>query len=204
MNDAIIREALHRKKLRRHHLDPHTIVVDELGLKHGKVRADVAVVNGHLTGFEIKSNDDTLRRLPEQVSAYSEVFDRATLVVGTKHADDAKSVIPSWWGIIEARPGARGAIVFDSLRAARPNPQISLHSVAQLLWRNEVVEILSEFDVKPKTLRQPRAVLYQLLVDLLRPADLRRRVRDCLKCRTSWRRHEPRARRGDLSQPFAK
>jgi len=63
MNDAGIRRNLHCKKLRRHHVDPDTLVVDELGLKHGKCRADIAVINGHLMGYEIKSDDDSLRRL---------------------------------------------------------------------------------------------------------------------------------------------
>jgi hypothetical protein len=204
VNDAEIREALHRKKLHRHHLDSNTLVVDELGLKHGEVRADIAVINGHLAGFEIKSDDDSLRRLTEQVRAYNEVFDRATLVVGTSHTEDVKSMIPCWWGVIEVRSGIRGGVIFETIRTARPNPQVALYSVAQLLWRSEVIELLSLVGVAPKVLRQPRAALYQLLVESVRPTDLRRIVRDCLRSRTSWRRHAKRVPHDGSSQPFAK
>ncbi len=60
MNDPEIRRAYHRLRLARHHRDPNTLVVDELGLQHGESRADIAVVNGHLLGVEIKSDVDTL------------------------------------------------------------------------------------------------------------------------------------------------
>ncbi len=54
------------------YLDADTLVVDELDLC-GLTRVDVAVVNGHLSGFEIKGSTDSLRRLPGQVTVYSQV-----------------------------------------------------------------------------------------------------------------------------------
>ena len=54
MNDGRIRAAFHGKILRRQHLCPETLVLDELGLMHGRCRADIAVVNGCLIGYEIK------------------------------------------------------------------------------------------------------------------------------------------------------
>ena len=58
MNDMLIRESFHRQVLKRYRRSPHTLVLNELGLRHGKCRADIAVVNGSLTGYEIKSDDD--------------------------------------------------------------------------------------------------------------------------------------------------
>jgi hypothetical protein len=49
-------------------------MLDEFGLEHGEVRVDVAVINGELHGYEIKSERDTLERLPRQVKAYSAVL----------------------------------------------------------------------------------------------------------------------------------
>ena len=108
MNDEQIRRQFHRKRLRRHHDDSETVVVDELGLKHGRCRADIAVINGHFIGYEIKSDNDSLRRLPEQIDVYSAVFDRASVIVGEKHACAVKSLIPGWWGLILASQGPRG------------------------------------------------------------------------------------------------
>ena len=109
MNDIEIRHYFHKKKLRKHHAAKNTLVVDELGLKHGKCRADIAVINGHLDGFEIKSDRDTLSRLSDQISVYNLVFDHATLIVGPRHIEEAKTQVPEWWGVIFCEEGRRGA-----------------------------------------------------------------------------------------------
>ncbi len=154
MNDMQIRENFHRKKLRWHHASPDTLVLDELGLKHGKCRADIAVINGHLIGYEIKSDADSLYRLPEQIEAYSDVFDRATLIVGTRHAEAAYSLVPDWWGVIVSHRGPRGGISFEMVRSPGVNEEVDLFSVAQLLWKNEAADILTGLDVPQRVMRQ--------------------------------------------------
>ncbi|WP_197480754.1 sce7726 family protein [Rhodococcus sp. EPR-157] len=71
---------------------------------------DVAVVNGALSGFELKSARDTLRRLPKQIEIYSRVLDHAVLVVADNHLDSAMSLVPDWWGVVSAQ-GSAGAVV---------------------------------------------------------------------------------------------
>lgn len=55
MRDIDVRNALRRKVLKKHEGEADTRVLDELGLRHGVARIDIAVVNGWLHGFEIKS-----------------------------------------------------------------------------------------------------------------------------------------------------
>jgi hypothetical protein len=57
-------------------------IIEELGVVHGKSRIDIAVINGLMHGYEIKSDKDTLQRLPEQMNMYNSVFNKVTLVVG--------------------------------------------------------------------------------------------------------------------------
>ncbi len=187
MNDAQIRKNFHQKRLRRHHATRSTLVVDELGLKHGKCRADIAVINGHLIGYEIKSDDDSLDRLNGQIQIYGAVFDRASLVVGERHLKDAQRIVPKWWGVLAAREGQRGAVHFETVRKAGMNPSVDDFSVAQLLWRSEAVELLAKLDVSRRLLRRPRTVLYRELVRILKPRELRSAVRECLKDRRNWR-----------------
>lgn len=73
-DDAIIRKYLKEYLAKAHKDDKRVRTVDELGINHGDVRADIAVVNGVFHGYEIKSDLDTLNRLPRQAEAYSEVF----------------------------------------------------------------------------------------------------------------------------------
>ena len=75
------------------------MILNELGLRHGRCRVDVAVVNGSVHGNELKSDRDTLDRLSFQVQTYGKVLDRATLVVGERHAEKAIAMLPDWWGI---------------------------------------------------------------------------------------------------------
>jgi hypothetical protein len=57
--------------------DNPSLVVEELGLNQGDARIDVAVVNGHLHGYEIKSDRDSLRRFHRQ--------ERVNYRAGRKH-----------------------------------------------------------------------------------------------------------------------
>jgi len=187
MNDAEIRQSFHRKMLRRQHTRKDTLVIDELGLNHGKCRADIAVVNGHLVGYEIKSDNDSLRRLGLQVESYNAVFDRAFIVVGDRHIDRIQDHVPEWWGVIVSSRGPRGAINFSMIRKAQVNRSVDLISVARLLWRDEAVEILQQRRLPSRVLRQPRAVLYKLLAELLNTCELRKAVRQYLQKRKNWR-----------------
>ncbi len=203
MNDVEIRQNFHRKRLQRQHTQKDTLVIDELGLNHGKCRADIAVINGHLVGYEIKSNNDSLRRLEEQVKAYNAVFDKVFIVVGDRYINSIKNYIPEWWGVIVSVRGPRGAVNFDTVRIARTNKNTDPISIARLLWRNEAEEILQQKKLSSKILRQPRAKLYESLVDKLNICELRKFVREYFKQRKNWRYPESPSRCDGLFQPAA-
>ncbi|MGP8225783.1 MAG: sce7726 family protein [Terracidiphilus sp.] len=201
MRDRDVRAELHRQLDREHGGDRNTRVLDELGLRHGTRRVDVAVVNGSLHGYEIKSDSDTLARLAGQVEVYSAVLDLATLVVGKRLAVDARKHIPKWWGIKIASEESVGKTVLVDYRAPRLNRQIDPIALAELLWRSEAVELLSYLGATPKILRSPRAVLYQELVSSMPLTQLREAVRTCLKMRTGWRDRIPPLSDACLLQP---
>jgi hypothetical protein len=191
MRDLDVRKALHSRVLRDHHGDPNTLVLNELGLRHGRCRVDVAVVNGSLHGYELKSDKDTLERLSFQVETYGKVLDRATLVVGERHAEKAIPMLPDWWGIKVASQGIRGGISFEHYRPASLNTEVDPIALAELLWQVEVVAILSNRGVTGADLRKPRAHQYRLLTELLKLNELRDQVRVCLKSRENWRGQKP-------------
>jgi hypothetical protein len=197
LNDAIIRQSFHHKKLRKHHAASDTLVLDELGLQHGRCRADIAVVNGHLVGYEIKSDDDSLNRLAQQVDAYNAVFDNITAVVGTRHLVGVDRMVPGWWGLMIASKGQRGAVHFETVRRATMNLSSDDFSVAQLLWRSEAEEELVKIGFTGKILKQNRSTLYKELIKTLGARKLRKVVRQRLKSRTGWRHPEPPSQCGD-------
>lgn len=171
---------------REHGGDADTRIVEELGVAEGGGRIDVAVVNGTLTGFELKSARDDLHRLPRQTVLFGAVFDELTLVVAEKHLAKASDLIPSHWGLVLAE----GSVAQSSLKWLRHpsvNPHVSAVSVAQLLWREEALALLEERDCAKGVRNKPRGFIWERLVEVLTLDELRAAVRNCLKNRKDWR-----------------
>lgn len=190
--DREIRAVLYETELAPFRADPHSRVVNELGVCQGEFRIDVAVVNGALHGWEIKSDRDTLSRLPGQAEAYSRVFDEVTLVVGETHISGALERIPGWWGVLRAlKP--RGGAVLEPVRPPARNPRPDPQALAQLLWRDELVAILADLDAPRKLLRRPKWDLWPALAARLEVEEIGARVRAALKARGGWRQGDPEA-----------
>ena len=188
MNDWDIRRALMAELERKYSKDNDTLVLDELGIGHGTARIDLVVVNHQLHGYEIKSDLDNLRRLPDQIRAYSRVMDRVTLIVGYKHAYDALQIVPEWWGVrLAEKKKQSDTVVLSDARPSRNNPNIDLNAVAALLWRNEALAILEEMGSASGVRSKRRSEIYRRLVDLSDPDFLRFKIRQQLKSRRGWR-----------------
>jgi hypothetical protein len=199
MRDEEIRVALHRTVLQRYHRDARTLVVDELGLQHGRWRADIAVVNGQLNGYEIKGNEDSLSRLMGQVEGYSAVFDRATAVVAERHLERVWRLVPCWWGVVVCTEGPGRVLRFTTMRTAARNRNVDGLAVARLLWKDEAAALLAARGASSRVLSSKRAVLYAQLVDLTSRRELGRLVREQLKRRKMWRCPPLPSRDGDSS-----
>lgn len=185
--DPDIRTALYNKKLKPYRTEPNTIVVDELGLAHARVRIDIAVINGCVHGYEIKSSSDTLERLSSQLDIYRRCLGKLTLVCATKHIDQVIKSVPVWCGILEATRGLRGAVNFTVLRRAYPNPDIDPVLLAHLLWRPEAIALLARLGASPKNLRQPRKLLYTQLAEVMTVEQLTTSIREFMLRRPTWR-----------------
>lgn len=155
----------------------------EMGLCLGATRVDVAVINGSLHGYEIKSDRDTLARLPAQVEIYNRVLDYSTIVCGTKYLEKIKSIVPEWWGITEVT-GPDSNPTFVHHRDPCRNASVDPLSIAQLLWRDEAAELLECRGEQVKR-RETRWNLWDRLAAL--PLDeLQSAVRAQLKARQQW------------------
>ena len=186
-NDADIRFALHAKHLRHIKAHPDTLVIDELGLVHAKSRIDVAVINGCIHGYEIKSAKDTLDRLAAQIDIYRQTLQKLTIVAAPKHVAGTMTHAPEWCGVIAAEQGPRGGISFHVLRNAVANPEIDPVMMAHLLWRDEVIDILSQAGYAPKDLRRPRKQLYEMLCEAMTLREITAFIQSFMMQRQTWR-----------------
>jgi hypothetical protein len=134
VNDQTIRRKL------RSSLATQGRLVEEWNI--GASRIDMAVITPTvLHGFEIKSDVDTLKRLPQQAHDYGTVCDVCTLVAAPKHCQQA--LVPGWWGLTTAQE-IDGQVVLEVFRPAGINPEVSVRSLAQLLWCKELRALLRE------------------------------------------------------------
>lgn len=187
-NDTIIRESLITLLTEECAAFPDHRIIPELGLWHGAARIDVAVVNGVLHGFEIKSDRDTLSRLPEQMQAYNAIFDQVTLVVGSKHFVDAFKMVPEWWGIKTAHVSEDGLVSFNTIRRPTNNPKQDDVSIARLLWRREALDLLESLGKADGVRSKPREAVYERLVASLELEPLKKHVWGVLQSpRQDWR-----------------
>jgi hypothetical protein len=110
----------------------------EFPLRIGSSRVDLVLIDGDLKAFEIKSDVDTLKRLPFQIASYNLVFDQVTLLCGKNHLLDAVNIIPDWWGIIVGFKSLFGVTELVSIRQPSSNPCPDNYALSQLLWRDEI------------------------------------------------------------------
>ncbi len=122
--------------------DPSAAVHHELRLSRGRGRADCAIVNGTLSGYEIKSTRDSLARLSGQVPNYEKVFEFCSVVVAKKHLKRIKDAVPRRWGIILAECAPGGDAILQDIRQPQRNPNTDKQALVRLLWKQEVVDAL--------------------------------------------------------------
>jgi len=185
--DNEIRKAFHAKRLAAHHQHPDTIVIDELGVAHGKNRIDIAVVNGCIHGYEIKSSKDNLSRFSSQLESYTQCFERLSVITAENHIDDVFEQTPDWCGIILAEKGSRGGISFSTIRRDKRNPEVDLFAMAHFLWKNEAIRILKSLGADKNMLRGTRANLYENLSNMITAPELSLKIKRFFMSREEWR-----------------
>jgi hypothetical protein len=175
-----VAEAVVRQALRIHVMEAIAgarDTVDELWVPRSNERADIAVIGRSMDGFEIKTERDTLKRLPRQIVAYGRLFDRCTAVVAERHCERAQEILPDWWGLTTTH--VNGAVTFTTVRKARANPAVDPEILVRLLWRDEVVHALLALGIEPDR-KASRGSLWGALLQSASLRQLRSAVRNAL------------------------
>ncbi len=188
LRDMDIRYAL-REELSKRFANSHTIIVDELRISWGDTRVDLAVVNCNLHGYEIKSDRDTLERLPRQVELYNKIFDTMTLVASIRWLHKIYKIIPEWWGVMVPYPDdtVETGVSFRLERSAQNNLGVELRSLVELTWKDEALSMLAERGLARGFRSKPRWDIWDHMVEVMDPQEIKDCVRECLKSRQEWR-----------------
>lgn len=132
----------------------------------GECKADVAILNGTATVYEIKSERDSVRRLERQVAAYSKVFARVYVIAAEDHVSSVLQLVPSYVGVMRLNKRhhiskLREAldqpertcpnVIFDSIRTQEARAILLAHGMQiPLVPNTELNSVLREMFVKLK------------------------------------------------------
>lgn len=110
-----------------------------LEIAAGDSIADIVVLNGVSTAYEIKTDLDQFSRLPRQLEDYSKCFDRVVVVTSRDRAEAALELVPSPHGVVGVdRRGRMRTYREASTDVARLESQ----AMFQMLRREEYLGIL--------------------------------------------------------------
>lgn len=188
MNDPKIREHFKKLYLSKVGKDVNRdiIIVDELGIMQGESIADLAAITPHsLECYEIKSGVDTLYRLPKQMENYNQVFDYISIITEEKYLKKVEEMVLPFWGIILTEDHGE-TVSFKHHRIPSPNVLVDKRKVAELLWRNEVYQLLHKYGIKGIS-KMSRSKLWDVLCNTIDLPVLRTEIFICLKRRVDWK-----------------
>ncbi|MBO0360647.1 sce7726 family protein [Hymenobacter sp. BT186] len=177
---------MHETYLRRYKNDGISCVVEEMGLSAHAARIDIGVINGELVGYEIKSDRDTLNRLPGQLEVYNQIFDRITVVCGPKHLGKLEEYLPEYIGLMVTK-NLDGKWELVTIRESSQNPNRTAYMIASLLWHEEAKSLLVELGLSKGLSRLRRWELWERIAENLPIDQVSHHVRTILKARTAWR-----------------
>lgn len=181
--DAEIRRLLTRKLRDKKRRQPDAFLIEELGICQGTVRVDLAFIDKHIHGYEIKSNRDNLKRLAIQIETYSKVLDFATLVVGERYFQESINLLPEWWGVILVDQSSSKGILKE-IRKGLQNPCKNPRALAELIWRDHAVTLLEERNGAHGIKTKPREKIWDRICEYYSLEEIAENVRRHLRSRS--------------------
>lgn len=97
-HEYIYKAALtHKILLGKHSLQTASMINE---FRVGDCKADVAILNGTATVYEVKSERDSLARLDRQIAAYATVFAKVYVIASESHISAVLNTVPDAVGIL--------------------------------------------------------------------------------------------------------
>lgn len=108
----------------------------------GKCKADVVVLNGTSTVYEIKSEFDSFARLKNQIQSYLATFDHINVITSTSQTNKLKSILPEKTGILVLNDRNTITTIRDSTSNKKNiNPNMLFDSLRKI----EYIKIIREY-----------------------------------------------------------
>lgn len=124
----------------------------------GSCKADVAILNGTSTVYEIKSERDSLVRIHDQVSWYGRFFAHVNVITGENHIKSVLATVPEDVGVLLLTERFQIA----TIRKSNYSPErISQEVIFDAIRRDEAKKILKKYGVEIPAV--PNTLMYSSL-----------------------------------------
>lgn len=138
--------------------DSKSTVLFEKGIVIGSTIADCLIFSEEgIIGVEIKTEHDTTRRLNKQLKHYSLVCDKVYVLCHDNHVEKTEEILDKnnhhHVGIL-AYTEFRGEPVLGVYKPATPSPTKDVRMAYQMLWKEEISQLLGSFKRQVKTLEE--------------------------------------------------
>lgn len=163
-NEYIYRAALtHNILLGTHSLKTASMLTE---FRVGHCKADLAILNGTGTVYEIKSDRDSLARLDKQIASYREFFAKIYVIAGNAHISEILQRTPTDVGVMSLVRWDRIQMVREA--ADRPD-LVSPETICQSLRTTEAQALLRNLQIAVPTV--PNTMMRAALKDCFAQLD---------------------------------
>lgn len=115
----------------------------------GACKADLAILNGTATVYEIKSERDSLARLDNQINNYQRFFSKIYVIAGEAHISSVVDNTPNNIGVLCLSPRSQITKIREAVDSAESVCPITIF---ESLRADEARLILKDFDIEPPEL----------------------------------------------------
>ena len=142
-NEYIYKNALaHKILLGKHSLQTAAMLTE---FRVGSCKADIAILNGTSTVYEIKSERDSLVRIQDQVSWYGRFFAHVNVITGENHIKNVFEAVPDDVGVLLLTDRFQ----ISTIRKSQYSPErISQDVIFNAIRRDEAKKILKNNGVE--------------------------------------------------------
>lgn len=149
---------LNKKHLFIEEDEKHTILFEK-GIVINSVIADCLIFseNKGIIGVEVKTERDNTRRLNRQLNGYNRVCDYVYVLAHDDHVEKVEEILNKHGHIhvgIIAYTEFKGEAILGIYKEASRSPKKDVRMAWQMLWRQEIVNILGSFKRQVKTLEE--------------------------------------------------
>jgi len=121
-------------------------IINEMVVANWSRRADLAIANGSLQAFEIKSDFDSLKRLDGQLKIFNSSFEKVTIVCAPKFTCEVSKRVSSDVGVVEFQSIDSG-VRFKVIQKGRICSRLNKFVYLGFLLKSEIKDLLNQYEI---------------------------------------------------------